>query len=632
MQKSTQKNLYLAVAAGLGAVSLVPISASAAPAIDAALFFGIPLPSTPADSLTNNAVTVQATAGDVTVVSDTGQVGITGATTATLQGNTQVTVFATAGDANVTGNSNVNITATNGAATVSGGTTADVTANGGDATVSSTTAAANLTGQTGVNATTTNGVASLRSTNGAATVSGGTTADITANGGNATVRSTTAAAHLTGQTGVNATTTNGTASLRSTNGAVAVSGGTTASLTGQTGVNATTFNGTAILASTVSDARVSAGTNIGLNAGNDVAVTVDANNGGAGGFVINDYNNAVGGRVNTLTVDADDGMVGNFADATKSSNWTLDENGRFEVNVQGSNSNTTTLTAASTQNSITDGTNTTFRNQTATAQYDEAKDDVVGGNIASRNQTKSGQTDRAAVGGNSAERRQTATTQDDEIISGANSNRLASNVGNSTRTIVGAGGTTTVSQDNRDWIASTGAGAGSARVAVRNSGGAGNSTAELSVTNSAGNTHGVFVGENSTRISGGTNSTSLAFDDNGAHFRNDSTGGPARVTGIADGVADFDAVNFRQLNNLDKKLTGKINETGAVAAAFAQLGQAQTPGKSTFGIAAGGQGSKAGVALGFSHRPVTMKPVVIKASLGASGKTVAGGVGATWEF
>lgn len=345
---------------------------------------------------------------------------------------------------------------------------------------------------------------------------------------------------------------------------------------------------------------------------------------------------SVSGANNTTINHA--GASGAHNTGTNSHTWSFNATNRDSTitdTAAGGGTNTTTNTATSSSNTVTDGTDTTFRNQTAAAQYDEAKDNVVGGNVASRTQTKFGQTDRAAVGGvggNSAERRQTATTQDDEIISGANSNRLASNVGNSTRTIVGAGGTTAVSQDDRDWIASTGAGAGSARVAVRNSGGAGNSTAELSVTNSAGNTHGVFVGENSTRISGGTNSTSLAFDDNGAHFRNDSTGGPARVTGIADGVADFDAVNFRQLNNLDKKLTGKINETGAVAAAFAQLGQAQTPGKSTFGIAAGGQGSKAGVALGFSHRPVTMKPVVIKASLGASGKTVAGGVGATWEF
>ena len=48
-------------------------------------------------------------------------------------------------------------------------------------------------------------------------------------------------------------------------------------------------------------------------------------------------------------------------------------------------------------------------------------------------------------------------------------------------------------------------------------------------------------------LSGGTTSTSLTLDDNGATFRNDTTGGPARVTGVADGKNDFDAVNFRQL-------------------------------------------------------------------------------------
>jgi autotransporter adhesin len=86
------------------------------------------------------------------------------------------------------------------------------------------------------------------------------------------------------------------------------------------------------------------------------------------------------------------------------------------------------------------------------------------------------------------------------------------------------------------------------------------------------------------------------------------------------------------LNALDGKLTKKINETGAVAAAFAQLGQAQTPGKSTFGIAGGGQGGKSALAIGFSHRPISMKPVVIKASIGAAGSTTSGGIGATWEF
>jgi hypothetical protein len=108
--------------------------------------------------------------------------------------------------------------------------------------------------------------------------------------------------------------------------------------------------------------------------------------------------------------------------------------------------------------------------------------------------------------------------------------------------------------------------------------------------------------------------------------------GGNRVQNIADGIAPADAVNLRQLNAVEGKLDKRINETGAIAAAFAQLGQAQTPGKSTFGIAAGGQGGKSGLAIGFSHRPMSAKPVVIKLSLGASGSTTSGGIGATWEF
>ena len=59
--------------------------------------------------------------------------------------------------------------------------------------------------------------------------------------------------------------------------------------------------------------------------------------------------------------------------------------------------------------------------------------------------------------------------------------------------------------------------------------------------------HGLQVYQDATVLSGGTNSTSMTLDDNGATFRNDVTGGPARVTGVADGHNNFDAVNFRQL-------------------------------------------------------------------------------------
>ncbi|MDD5391577.1 MAG: YadA-like family protein [Thiothrix sp.] len=277
----------------------------------------------------------------------------------------------------------------------------------------------------------------------------------------------------------------------------------------------------------------------------------------------------------------------------------------------GPKSNTWFFDETGSSVNVADGANTTVSNQTGTAQYNEA---AGGGSVASRNQTRFGQTD--------------------SVVVGASSNTMARLIGSTTNTVDDGGGNATrVTQDTLDVVTATdgGVGASGAEIAVRRSGGAGNTQATVLVRNAAGNTHGLTVGESSTTLSGGTNSTTLTLDDNGAKF-NGVGGAPARVTGVADGAADFDAVNFRQLNNLDKNLTKKINETGAISAAFAQLGQAQTPGKSTFGIAAGGQGGKSGLAIGFSHRPVTMKPVVIKASLGASGSTTSGGVGATWEF
>lgn len=266
-------------------------------------------------------------------------------------------------------------------------------------------------------------------------------------------------------------------------------------------------------------------------------------------------------------------VVGNHAGVASRNNWTFDDTGfkdTIDDGIVGGKSNNTVRDMDKTENVIANGLGVTRRTQNSTEQYDEVSD---GSKTASRTQTKFGQTD--------------------SITEGANSNTLGNLIGSSTRTIVGAGGTTVVTQTDTLYDID-------ADTRVRRN---------LQVDGMANLNGGLTVGAGKTVNMGGN-----------------------RVQNVADGVADFDAVNFRQLNNLDKKLTGKINETGAVAAAFAQLGQAQTPGKSTFGIAAGGQGSKAGVALGFSHRPVTMKPVVIKASLGASGKTVAGGVGATWEF
>ena len=90
---------------------------------------------------------------------------------------------------------------------------------------------------------------------------------------------------------------------------------------------------------------------------------------------------------------------------------------------------------------------------------------------------------------------------------------------------------------------------------------AGGTTAALTVTNGIGNVHGIVVTENQTTLSGGTQSTSLSLTNGGATFSSASTGGPVRVTGVADGTQDFDAVNYRQL----RKVAGGVASVAAMA-------------------------------------------------------------------
>jgi hypothetical protein len=117
-----------------------------------------------------------------------------------------------------------------------------------------------------------------------------------------------------------------------------------------------------------------------------------------------------------------------------------------------------------------------------------------------------------------------------------------------------------------------------------------NTNAALTVTNSSGNTHGLTVTESYASLSGGTDSTSLTLDDIGATFENTTTGGPARVTGIADGRYSHDAVNMRQLRQAHAGI--------ASAAALAAIPQVQ-PGKSfNFGIGYGHFEGENAVALG----------------------------------
>lgn len=147
-------------------------------------------------------------------------------------------------------------------------------------------------------------------------------------------------------------------------------------------------------------------------------------------------------------------------------------------------------------------------------------------------------------------------------------------------------------------------------------------TAALTLTNGYGNTHGMVVTESQTTVSGGTQSSSLTLSDANARFSRASDGAPITVTGVADGKADFDAVNVRQF-------------AGAIAGVTAMANiPAPEAGKNTVvGVAVGGFMSKSALALGLNHR-VSSK-ITVKASL-ASGlnkgaKPIMGaGMGWSW--
>ena len=102
--------------------------------------------------------------------------------------------------------------------------------------------------------------------------------------------------------------------------------------------------------------------------------------------------------------------------------------------------------------------------------------------------------------------------------------------------------------------------------------------------------HGVAIQESETTLSGGRNSTSLTLNDDGATFRNTSAGGPARVTGVADGRSRYDAVNYGQL--------GKAFEGAASAAALAALPQPVAGKNYSVGVGYGNFADESAVAFG----------------------------------
>ena len=148
-------------------------------------------------------------------------------------------------------------------------------------------------------------------------------------------------------------------------------------------------------------------------------------------------------------------------------------------------------------------------------------------------------------------------------------------------------------------------------------------TAAVTLTNGYGNTHGLVVTESQTTLSGGTESSSMTLTDRAATFSNAQTGAPITVTGVADGRADFDAVNVRQF-------------AGAIAAVAAQANiPALAVGQDrTFGMGVGNFMGKSALAMGMNIRGSanSVYKATVSSGLNNGMKQTVVGVGGAWGF
>ena len=145
------------------------------------------------------------------------------------------------------------------------------------------------------------------------------------------------------------------------------------------------------------------------------------------------------------------------------------------------------------------------------------------------------------------------------------------------------------------------------------------SSAFFGMSNGLGNTHGMVVQENQTTMSGGYHSTSMTLSDYGATFRN-AIGGAARVTGVADGQARWDAVNYGQLREV----------YGGIAAAAAIAGIPNPIGQNRFIIGMGYGNFMGFSSFAFGAKAAITKNVMLQFGVGFSqnnNQTYSAGVG-----
>jgi autotransporter adhesin len=121
------------------------------------------------------------------------------------------------------------------------------------------------------------------------------------------------------------------------------------------------------------------------------------------------------------------------------------------------------------------------------------------------------------------------------------------------------------------------------------------------------------------------------LDDDGATFADEDTGAPVKVTGVADGVADYDAVNMRQYRKLEDRIDTAYSGIASVAAIAAI--PPPVPGKDfSLGLGYGNFESQNAVAVGGKALVGKEKNTTLTAGVGFCGSTTTISAGVGWSF
>ena len=191
-------------------------------------------------------------------------------------------------------------------------------------------------------------------------------------------------------------------------------------------------------------------------------------------------------------------------------------------------------------------------------------------------------------------------------------NTYTNNMGTGTgKTVNNIGNANTSSQVNAQ--------AGSAEMNLANN------SAELIVPSAAvGVNNGFAATASQSAMTGGdTDPTRMTLTDRAATFSRVSNGAPITVTGVADGRADFDAVNVRQF-------------AAAVAAVAAQANVPPLAAgqDKSFGVGLGNFMGKSAIAMGLNIRGANTASYKLSVSSGLEkgGSKAVVGAGAAWAF